>query len=173
MASPAAAAKLFQTIKFRGLTLKNRLAMSPMCQYNAFDGIPNDHHLIHYGSRAAGGVGLIIAEATGVHAAGRISPHCTGIYTDEQVAAWKSIVRVINHYGSVPGIQLAHAGRKGSCAVPWVDGGRQLALDETPEAGWETIAPSAVPFNKEERPPKELTVAEIKEVVEVSREGCS
>ncbi|GAA3637495.1 2,4-dienoyl-CoA reductase-like NADH-dependent reductase (Old Yellow Enzyme family) [Lentzea atacamensis] len=103
---------LFSPLTLRSVTLPNRIAVSPMCQYSATDGIPNDWHLVHLGSRAVGGAGLVIAEATAVEPRGRISPEDVGIWNDEQVKAWQPITRFIKAQGSVPGIQLAHAGRK-------------------------------------------------------------
>lgn len=132
---------------------------SPMCQYSAVDGVPSlEWHFSHYVERAKGGVGTVIAEASGVCAEGRITPGCTGIWSKEQVEAWKPIVAGIKAAGSVPGIQIAHAGRKAGCSPPWVAGGRQLSLEE---GGWETLAPSPIPFESHERPPRELSAEEI------------
>lgn len=134
-----------------------------MCMYSAADGVPaSPFHLVHLMSHAHGGAGLIFTEATGVSAVGRISPADTGIWSAEQVAAWKPIVAALREAGAVPGMQIAHAGRKASTHAPWVEGGRQLRLDE---GGWETVAPSPIPFQASERPPHELTVPEIHEIV--------
>lgn len=134
------------------------------CQYSCErrDGVPTlDWHYTHYTSRAVGKVPLIIAEATGVAPEGRITPYCTGLWNEEQVAAWKLITDSIKRHGSVPAIQLAHAGRKASCDKPQ-RGGAQLALAA---GGWETVAPSAVPFLASERAPRALSRDDIKAVV--------
>jgi NADPH2 dehydrogenase len=152
--------KLFTPIKFRNIELKNRIVMSPMCMYSAKDGVANDFHFVHYGSRAQGGVGLLITEATAVEPRGRITNKCLGIWNDEQALALKKIVNFVHENSdSKIGIQLAHAGRKGSIST---ETNRQLDLKE----GWETIAPSPIPFHHSERIPHELTVEEIKELVE-------
>ncbi|MBI5495254.1 MAG: FAD-dependent monooxygenase [Deltaproteobacteria bacterium] len=145
-ARPAGKAKppAFQPYTLRALTLPNRIVVSPMCQYSATDGTPEDWHLVHLGSRAVGGAGLIITEATGVSAEGRISPGCTGMYREEHVAAWKRVVDFVHHHSPAKiGLQLGHAGRKASSARPW-DGGGPL----TPaHGGWLTHAPSALPYD--------------------------
>ena len=134
---------LLSPITIRNITLRNRIVMSPMCQYSAKDGYANDWHLVHLGSRAAGGAGLIIVEATAVVPEGRITPGDLGLWSDEQITALRRITGFIHGQGSVAGIQLAHAGRKASCAVPW-EGGKQLDLNK---GGWQTVAPSAIPFS--------------------------
>lgn len=135
--------RLFDPATLRSLALKNRIVVSPMCQYSAIDGLPNDWHLVHLGSRAVGGAGLVFTEATAVEADGRISPDDTGIYTDEQARAWAGIARFIAEQGSVPGIQLAHAGRKVGTAAPWKGGGPVPAG----EGGWAPVwSSSAAPF---------------------------
>jgi anthraniloyl-CoA monooxygenase len=132
---------LFQPITLRGLSVPNRVWLSPMCEYSAVDGLPNDWHLVHLGSRAAGGFGLVMTEATAVVPEGRISPQDTGIWNDEQTAAWKRIVDFVHERGARIGIQLAHAGRKGSCRLPWEGD------DPLPDgSGWRTLGPSALPF---------------------------
>ena len=132
---------LFQPFRLRDLTLANRLVVSPMCQYACEDGTPTDWHLVHLGSRAIGGAGLVFAEATHVSPEGRISPGCAGIYKPEHVAAWKRVVDYVHRYTPARiGLQLAHAGRKGSCTRPW-QGNRPL---ET--GAWPLLAPSALPF---------------------------
>jgi 2,4-dienoyl-CoA reductase-like NADH-dependent reductase (Old Yellow Enzyme family) len=136
--------------------------MSPMCQYSAVDGMPNDWHFVHLGSRAAGGVGLVFVEATAITAEGRISPGDTGIWSDEHLPAYRQIASIVKSQGAVPGIQLAHAGRKASCDLPW-RGGAQLSLGD---GGWETLAPSAVAFQEGERAPRELDVPAIDGVVD-------
>jgi 2,4-dienoyl-CoA reductase-like NADH-dependent reductase (Old Yellow Enzyme family) len=153
---------LLSPLAIRGVTLRNRIVMSPMCQYSAVDGMPNDWHFVHLGSRAAGGVALVFVEATAVTPEGRISPGDTGIWSDEHLPAYRRIAEFVKSQGAVPGIQLAHAGRKGSCDVPW-RGGAQLGLDV---GGWETIGPSAVAFQEGERPPTELDVRGIDAIVD-------
>ncbi len=144
--------KLFSPLQIKDIQFKNRLVVSPMCQYSAEDGFANDWHLVHYGSRAVGGIALIIQEATAVSPEGRITPGDLGLYSEEHVEKLQSITRFIRHQGAVPGIQLAHAGRKASCDLPW-NGGVQLREDN---GGWKNIAPSALPFNPEEDVPLAL-----------------
>ncbi|MBK6376639.1 MAG: hypothetical protein IPF61_06680 [Xanthomonadales bacterium] len=112
---------LFDSLSLRDVTLRNRIAVSPMCEYSAIDGVPQPWHMVHLGSRAVGGAGLVLAEATAVEARGRISPADTGIWNDDQAGAWAAIVAFLEAQGAVPGIQLAHAGRKASTAPPWSD----------------------------------------------------
>jgi 2,4-dienoyl-CoA reductase-like NADH-dependent reductase (Old Yellow Enzyme family) len=133
-----------------------------MCQYSAEDGFPNDWHLVHLGSRAVGGAGLVIVEATAVEARGRISPADTGIWKDEHVAPFSRIASFLREQGAVAGIQLAHAGRKASVRRPWEGG---AALKES-EGGWQTVAPSALPFHEGGPVPHALTVPEVHAVVE-------
>ncbi len=152
---------LFTPFHLRGIELKNRIAVSPMCEYSAKEGHPTNWHLVHLGSRAVGGAALVMTEATGVSAIGRISPADTGLYLDSHVEAWRPIVEFIREHGAVPGVQLAHAGRKGSTSAPWL-GGNPISLSE---GGWEPVAPSAVPFNTGFAIPKALTVEEIDQVV--------
>ncbi len=136
----------------RDLTLSNRIVVSPMCQYSAEDGLPNDWHFVHLGGFATGGAGLIFTEMTNVSAEGRITHGCTGIYNDEQVAAWKRVLGWMHaNGGSKVAIQLGHAGRKGSCTLPW-DGDVPL----TDGTGWETLAPSAIPFRESGPPPRAM-----------------
>ena len=156
--------KLFTPITFRNIELKNRIVMSPMCMYSSEDGLANDFHFVHYGSRAQGGAGLIITEATAVEPRGRITNQCLGIWNDEQALALKKIVDFVHQNSeSKIGIQLAHAGRKGST---WEN--RQISIEE----GWETIAPSPIPFHHSERIPHVLTIEEIKELVENFRKAA-
>ncbi len=130
---------------FRGVTLRNRIVMSPMCQYCAVAGMANDWHLVHLGSRAAGGVSLIMVEATAVSAEGRISPGDMGIWSDNHIEPLARIARFVESQGAIPSIQLAHAGRKASCDVPWNGG---APLPET-SGGWQPVyAPSALPFDQ-------------------------
>jgi 2,4-dienoyl-CoA reductase-like NADH-dependent reductase (Old Yellow Enzyme family) len=153
--------KLFSPLTIKDITLKNRITISPMCQYSATDGFATDWHLVHYGSRAVGGAALIVQEATAVSPEGRISPGDLGLYSDEHIAKLIQITSFISRNGSVPGIQLAHAGRKASCALP-SRGGRQLKPEE---GGWQTLGPSALPFNADEQLPLALDLAGIKKVI--------
>jgi 2,4-dienoyl-CoA reductase-like NADH-dependent reductase (Old Yellow Enzyme family) len=145
------AADLFSPLQLRGVELPNRIAVSPMCQYSCDDrdGVATDWHLVHLGSRAVGGAGLVLTEATAVTPAGRISPEDLGIWTDEQAEALERIAAFVTEQGSVPGIQLAHAGRKASTRRLW-EGGGPLSPDE---GGWEVLAPSDVPYPFEEEGP--------------------
>lgn len=152
---------LFSPLSLRSIQLKNRIVVSPMCQYSSEDGFATDWHLVHLGSRAVGGAGLIITEATAVSAEGRISPNDLGIWKDEHIDALQRITQFIRQQGSVAGIQLAHAGRKASTQRPW-DGGKAIA--PTDETGWQTVAPSAIPFSKDAPPPMALTDEGLKKV---------
>jgi 2,4-dienoyl-CoA reductase-like NADH-dependent reductase (Old Yellow Enzyme family) len=152
---------LFTSFQLRDVQLRNRVAVSPMCQYSAENGFPNDWHLVHLGSRAAGGAGLVIVEATAVSPEGRISPQCTGLYLDDHVESYARIARFIRAHGAAAGIQLAHAGRKGSAARPW-EGDAQLTEQE---GGWPTIAPSALPFGAHlPKVPQAMSVDDIRRV---------
>ena len=153
--------KLFSPLSIKTITLKNRIVISPMCQYSAIDGFANDWHLVHLGSRAIGGAGLIIQEATSVSPEGRISPEDLGIWKDEQIKKMKQINSFIVSQNSVPGIQLAHAGRKASAASPW-NGGRKVAIDQ---GGWNTVAPSAVAYHENEEVPLALDKTGIQKVI--------
>ncbi|CAG2179857.1 unnamed protein product, partial [Oppiella nova] len=149
---------LFSPITIRGVTLKNRIVVSPMCQYSCEDGIVNDWHLVNYGSFATGGAGLVVVEATGVEARGRISPGCPGLWKDEQINPWKRVTSFLKSQGCVAGIQIAHAGRKASTVAPWV--GRDSIDDK--EGGWPTIGASAIEFgDKVWKVPKEATIEDI------------
>jgi 2,4-dienoyl-CoA reductase-like NADH-dependent reductase (Old Yellow Enzyme family) len=143
---------LFRPITFRSVTARNRIAVSPMCQYSATDGVPNDWHFQTLASRAVGGAGIVFAEATNVEARGRITPQCTGLWNDEQRDAFARIVKFVKGQGAVAGMQLGHAGRKGSAARPW-EGGKGLA---PAQGGWEIIAPSAIPFSEGHPVPREM-----------------
>ena len=145
-------AKLFSPLIIKNITLKNRIVVSPMCQYSAIDGFTNDWHLVHLGTRAVGGSGLVIMEATAVSPEGRISPGDTGIWSDSHIDGLRRITKFIQLQGALAGIQLAHAGRKASSAVPR-EGGKQL--DEY-HGGWKTVAPSNLPFAAEDRAPESL-----------------
>jgi 2,4-dienoyl-CoA reductase-like NADH-dependent reductase (Old Yellow Enzyme family) len=153
--------KLFEPITIRNITLRNRIVISPMCQYSASDGLPNDWHLVHLGTRAVGGTGLIIAEATAVSPEGRITPGDLGLWSDAHAEGFKRITNFIHRQGAVSGIQIAHAGRKASCAVPW-EGGKQL---NEAQGGWQTVAPSGQPFITGERSPVPLDKEGISKVI--------
>ena len=153
--------KLFSPLSLKSITLKNRIAISPMCQYSAIDGFANDWHLVHLGSRAIGGAGLIIQEATSVSPEGRISPEDLGLWRDEQIEKLQQINRFNVSQNSVPGIQLAHAGRKASAASPW-NGGRKVAIEQ---GGWNTVAPSAVAYHENEEAPLALDKTGIQKVI--------
>lgn len=149
---------LYTPIQFRNVELKNRWVMSPMCMYSCENGMANDFHLVHYGSRAQGGTGLLVVEATGVEPKGRITNHCMGIWNDEQAEMLQRIVEFVHQNSdSKIGIQLAHAGRKGST---WNN--VQIPVEE----GWETIAPSSIPYHPSERIPYALSTDEVKEQVQ-------
>ncbi|WP_400192946.1 NADH:flavin oxidoreductase/NADH oxidase [Hymenobacter sp. B81] len=152
---------LFTPLTLRGITLKNRLVVSPMCQYSSEDGFANDWHLVHLGSRAVGGAGLVLTEAAAVSPEGRITPDDLGIWKAEHVPFLRRITAFIEAQGAVPGIQLAHAGRKASHASPW-KGGAEVAAAA---GGWPTVAPSARPFAPDETAPLALDEAGIKKVV--------
>src|SRR3954468_2749446 len=153
---------LLSPLTIRGVTFRNRIVMSPMCQYVATDGFADDWHLVHLGSRAAGGVALVIVEATAVTADGRITPGDLGIWGDEHVGPLARIARFVHSQGAVAGIQLAHAGRKASCDLPW-KGGSGL---KTPEAGgWTVVGPSAVAFDEGNPVPRALDEAGIDGIV--------
>ncbi|WP_455853437.1 NADH:flavin oxidoreductase/NADH oxidase [Pantoea endophytica] len=144
---------LFSATQLGKLTLDNRIVIAPMCQYSAEDGKASAWHRIHLGQLALSGAGLLIIEATAVEAAGRISPGDLGLWDDATEAALASVLQDIRHYSDIPlGIQLGHAGRKASCAAPWL-GGNQLSLEQ---GGWQTVAPSAQAFNPEDRAPVAL-----------------
>lgn len=155
-------ANLFQPLKIRSIKLKNRIAVSPMCQYSSEDGFANDWHLVHLGSRAVGGASLVIAEATAVSPQGRITPHDLGIWKDDHIDFLKRITGFIQQQNAVAGIQLAHAGRKASHHRPWEG---HAALKEN-EGAWTTEAPSAIPYKDGVPVPHELTKEEIKSIVE-------
>jgi 2,4-dienoyl-CoA reductase-like NADH-dependent reductase (Old Yellow Enzyme family) len=155
-------------IAIREITLRNRIAVSPMCQYSSEDGFANDWHLVHLGSRAVGGAGLVCMEATAVEARGRISPDDMGIWKAEHVEFLARITRFLHSQGAAAGIQLAHAGRKGSTRRPWEGGG----LLAEAEGGWQTVAPSAVPFREGDPAPSALSKAEIQGLVESFRDAA-
>jgi len=152
---------LLSPLTIRGVTLRNRIVMSPMCQYSSTDGLANDWHLVHLGSRAAGGAGLVIVEATAVTAEGRITPGDMGIWGDEHMEPLARIVRFVHSQGAVAGIQLAHAGRKASCDLPWL-GGAKLTSER---GGWPVAAPTAIPFNEGDPAPIALDHTGIENVI--------
>lgn len=149
---------LLSPLTIRGITFRNRIAMSPMCMYSAEDGFANDFHLVHLGSRAMGGVALVVVEATAVTAEGRISPGDMGIWKDGHIEPLARIARFVEAQGAIPGIQLAHAGRKASCDVPWT-GGRSLKT--AAEGGWPVVGPSPLPFDTGDPVPVPLTEDDI------------
>lgn len=154
-------ASLFEEFCLKDVVLKNRIGVSPMCQYSSEDGFPNDWHFVHIGSRAVGGAGLVIVEATAVSPEGRISPADSGIYLDAHVEPFARIARFVKQFGAVPGIQIAHAGRKASANKPW-EGDNHI---ETGAVGWDTIAPSAIPFGGTlPKTPKEMTLEDIQRI---------
>lgn len=153
--------KLFSPLNIKNVTLKNRIVMSPMCQYTSIDGFSNDWHFVHLGTRAIGGTGLLIAEATAVSPEGRITAGDLGLWKNEHINGLSRIVDFIHHHGSVAGIQLAHAGRKASCTVPR-EGGKQLGIKH---GGWQTAGPSGIPFSESDNPPEALTKEGIAKVV--------
>ncbi len=158
-------ANLFQPLQIGNVTLKNRIVVSSMCQYSSVDGYANDWHLVHLGSRAVGGAGLVFSEAAAVSPAGRISPYDLGIYKPEHVPFLQKITHFIKEQGSVAGIQLAHAGRKASHQRPW-EGAASLSANE---GAWATQAPSAIPYKEIEPVPHAMTEVEIKELIDQFR----
>ena len=151
---------LFTPLRVRDVTLRNRIVVSPMCQYSCNDGFATDWHLVHLGSRAVGGAGLVIAEATAVQPRGRISPRDLGIWKDDHIDALGRVARFVSLQGAIPGIQIAHAGRKASVAAPW-EGGHPVAESD---GGWIPVGPSALPFETGSPVPDPLTVQGIAEV---------
>jgi 2,4-dienoyl-CoA reductase-like NADH-dependent reductase (Old Yellow Enzyme family) len=159
---------LFSSFKLRELVFKNRVFVSPMCQYSCVDGVVNDWHLVHLGSRAVGGAAMVMTEAAAVSAQGRISPEDAGMWCDAHVAAWKPIAAFIKAQGSVPAIQLAHAGRKASCFAPWRSGlvypnGHGKVPDD--QGGWSVIGPSDTAFSPTYPQPHVMTLADIQQTV--------
>ncbi|MBO9566811.1 MAG: NADPH dehydrogenase NamA [Niastella sp.] len=154
-------AKLFSALDIKGVRFKNRIVVSPMCQYSSKDGFATDWHLVHLGSRAVGGAGLIITEATAVSPEGRISPDDLGIWKDEHIEKLQRITSFISEQGCVPGIQLAHAGRKASTDVPWKGRGKV----DVAHGGWTVVAPSALSFSDSYPMPEALDKAGIQKVI--------
>lgn len=153
--------KLFSPLKIRELTFKNRIFVSPMCQYSSNDGLPTDWHLVHLGSRAVGGAAMVCVEATAVSPEGRISPADSGIWSDQHADAFSRITKFIFEHDSIPAIQLAHAGRKASTDLPWT-GGKPV---DPSRGGWQPMAPSPIPFAPGYPTPREMTLADIDAVV--------
>ncbi len=154
---------LFDSVRFRGVDLRNRIGISPMCQYSAEDGFTSRWHPIHLGSRAVGGAGMVMVEASAVVPEGRISPQDLGIWKDEHIDGLRELADVIRANGSVPAIQIAHAGRKASTHRPW-DGGKPMKADE--EGFWPVVGPSPIAFSDAHQIPHELSVDEIQATVE-------
>ncbi len=153
--------RLFTPLKIKDVELKNRIAVSPMCQYSSVDGMPTDWHFVHLGTRAVGGSGLVMMEATAVSPEGRISPDDAGIWSDKHTEAYKKITSFITSQNCIAGIQLAHAGRKASTYSPWKGKGKV----ESKDGGWQTIAPSAIPFADNYPHPEEMTRNDIRMVI--------
>src|SRR5690349_13042814 len=153
MASPT---HLFSPLTLRSLTLRNRIVVSPMCQYLSEDGFATDWHLVHLGSRAVGGAALVFTEAAAVTAEGRISPQDLGIWKDAHIEPLARVTRFIESQGSVAGIQLAHAGRKAGTAAPW-DGGQTVPHSQ---GGWTPVGPSPIPFSEKHETPRQLSAEE-------------
>ena len=154
-------AKIYDPITIKDLTIKNRIGMSPMCQYSAVNGFANDWHFVHYGTRAVGGTGLIMLEATSVSPEGRISPSDLGLWNDTQIVGLQKIANFVHHQGAIAGIQIAHAGRKASHDVP-SNGGKQLSVHD---GGWPTVAPSPILFDLSEIAPDQLDTSEIRTII--------
>jgi 2,4-dienoyl-CoA reductase-like NADH-dependent reductase (Old Yellow Enzyme family) len=153
--------QLFDSFALRSVTLRNRIGVSPLCMYSSADGVADDWQLVHLGARAVGGAGLIIAEATAVSPEGRITPGCAGLWADKHIEPLARVTRFVRKHGAVPGIQLAHAGRKASAALPW-EGGAHLAIEA---GGWATLAPSALAYGGAlSKVPAAMTRAEIARV---------
>ncbi len=160
---------LFSPLKLREVTLRNRIAVSPMCQYSAHDGIAGDWHLVHLGSRAVGGAGLVIFEATAVEARGRISPADLGIWDDAQVEPLARVVRFVEGQGAAACLQLAHAGRKASVRAPWDEAGAPLAEED---GGWPVVGPSPIPFAAGHPVPAPLDAAGMRGIAHAFAEGA-
>jgi len=159
---------LFQPLPLRGVRTRNRIMISPMCQYSAPEAIPTEWHLVHLGSRAVGGAGIVMTEATAVEPAGRITPYDVGLWNDEQEAAFARIAAFITQQGALPGIQLAHAGRKASHLRPW-EGRAPLPVEQ---GGWEVVGPSPLPWGPGVLVPRELSPADIAALVDRFRSAA-
>lgn len=159
---------LFQPLQLRGLEIRNRIMVSPMVQYCARDGLPNDWHLVHLGARAIGGAGIVMTGATAVEPIGRITARDLGLWNDEQVRAFSRITAFLREQGAAPAVQLAHAGRKASSAIP-TEGGGIVAADR---GGWEPVAPSPIPYRQGDPIPRELSLDEIANLIESFRNAA-
>ncbi len=153
--------ELFKPMAIRGTTFKHRIFVSPMCQYSSDDGMPSDWHFVHLGSRSVGGAALVVVEATAVCPEGRISPADSGLWSEAHARAFQRVTAFLEANGAVPGIQLAHAGRKASTQVPWKGSGAVSPAD----GGWEPLAPSALPFAPSYPQPRAMTAADIEALV--------
>ena len=158
---------LFSPLQLRSLVLPNRIVVSPMCQYSSEDGMPNEWHFVHLGSRAVGGAAVVCVEASGVTPEGRITPWDAGLWSEDHARAWKPVADFIRAQGAIPAIQLAHAGRKASCNKPWL-GGKALSAAE---GGWQALGPSGIAFGHYP-PPRAMTAAEIEQAVEDFRQAA-
>ncbi|HVZ95665.1 MAG TPA: NADH:flavin oxidoreductase/NADH oxidase [Chitinophagaceae bacterium] len=154
-------ALLFEPLKIREIEIKNRIVVSPMCEYSSMDGFANDWHLVHLGSRAVGGAGLVLTEATAVSPEGRITPDDLGIWKDEHIGFLKRIATFIEGHGAIPGIQLAHAGRKASHSSPW----KGNAVLKSNEGAWQTSAPSAIAYKDGDPLPKQMDKQDIRKLI--------
>ena len=154
--------RLFSPLDIKSVTFRNRVVISPMCQYSAVDGFANDWHLVHLGCRAVGGAALIIQEATAVSPEGRITPGDLGLWNDGHMKKMEAITHFIHGQGAIAGIQLAHAGRKGGCALPW-NGGKQLKVSD---GGWETVSASAISFAPDDVAPKALDLEGVSRIID-------
>lgn len=161
--------ELFSVLRLRGLEFRNRVFVSPMCQYSSRDGFANDWHMVHLGSRAVGGAALVCAEATAVSPEGRISPADAGLWSDAHAEAFAPVAAFIKSQGAVAAVQLAHAGRKASTDLPW-RGGKPLSNDD---GGWQTLAPSALPFAEGHPVPREMNVEDLDAVVSQFRDAAA
>jgi 2,4-dienoyl-CoA reductase-like NADH-dependent reductase (Old Yellow Enzyme family) len=159
---------LFTPLKLRSVEFRNRIFVSPMCEYSSREGLPNDWHLVHLGSRAVGGAGLVLTEASAVSPEGRISPADAGLWSGAHAGAWRQVVRFIHENGAAAGVQLAHAGRKASTAAPW-DGGEPVSVAD---GGWQPIGPSPIAFDEGYPEPREMSAADIDRVVEQFADGA-
>ncbi|GAB5415269.1 MAG: NADH:flavin oxidoreductase/NADH oxidase [Congregibacter sp.] len=160
---------LFEPLKIRGVTVRNRIGVSPMCQYSSVDGEASDWHLVHLGSRAVGGAGLVMTEATAVSPEGRISPNDLGFWADDQTPGHRRLAEFIKGQGAIAGVQLAHAGRKAGRLPPWEEDPSQVQARflKPEEGGWTPVAPSAVPLSESDRVmPHELTIDEIEVIID-------
>ncbi|MDP2089471.1 MAG: NADH:flavin oxidoreductase/NADH oxidase [Flavobacteriaceae bacterium] len=159
---------LYEPLRIKNIVLKNRIIVSPMCQYSGEDGFANDWHLVHLGSRAVGGAAIVLSEAIAVCPEGRITPGDLGLWKEEHIPFLKRINNFIEQQGSIPGIQLAHAGRKAGHSRPW-EGSRKLTTDE---GGWQSVAPSAIAFKEGDAVPIEMTKADIKQCVQYFKDAA-